>query len=432
VYNYGGDDMNIIDIINKKRLGKKLSYDELFYVVDGYMKDEIKDYQISALLMSICINGMEEEEIIYLTEIMLNSGEKFDLSTISGVKVDKHSTGGVGDKTTLVVAPLVASCGLVVSKMSGRGLGHTGGTIDKLESIRGFDVNLTDEEFLRQLNEIGVAITTSSVNIVPADKKLYALRDVTGTVSSIPLIASSIMSKKLATNADKIVLDVKVGSGALLQSKEEAVELAKVMIKIGKHFGKETVALITNMDYPLGNSIGNGLEAKEAIETLKGNGDLNFRELCITLSSYMVSIGKGINIDDARNMVISNLDNGIAYDKFQEMVKYQRGDINTIFVSPNSVEYKSRRAGYINNIDTLELGNYAMHLGAGRITKDDVINYGVGVVLNKTIGDFVEIGDTIATIYISGSNVDLTKLDDIFTIEENLKAKEPLIFGIVK
>ncbi|HHT37845.1 MAG TPA: thymidine phosphorylase [Mollicutes bacterium] len=424
--------MNIVDIINKKRNHQELSKEELTYAINSYMQEETKDYQISALLMAICLNGMSEDEVINLTEIMLSSGDTFDLSSVSGIKVDKHSTGGVGDKTTLVVAPLVAACGLVVSKMSGRGLGHTGGTIDKLESIENINVNLSREQFIKQLNEINVAITTSDVNMVPADKKLYALRDVTGTVSSLPLIASSIMSKKLATNADKIVLDVKVGEGALLNNKEDAIELAKIMVKIGKHFGKETIALITNMNSPLGNSVGNGLEVVEAIEALKGKGDSNFINLCIILASHMVSIGKNVDIEVAKQEVMENLNSGLAYQKFEQMVAYQQGNINNIAIASKTLSYNANREGYLNGIKPLELGNYVMKLGAGRKTKEDIIDYGVGIVLNKKIGDYVYPGDSLATIYIKNEDVDTSPLDDIFIIEEDEKEKDPLLYDIVK
>ena len=427
-----GDNMNIVDIINKKRNHQELSKEELTYAINSYMQEETKDYQISALLMAICLNGMSEDEVINLTEIMLSSGDTFDLSSVSGIKVDKHSTGGVGDKTTLVVAPLVAACGLVVSKMSGRGLGHTGGTIDKLESIENINVNLSREQFIKQLNEINVAITTSDVNMVPADKKLYALRDVTGTVSSLPLIASSIMSKKLATNADKIVLDVKVGEGALLSNKEDAIELAKIMVKIGKHFGKETIALITNMNSPLGNSVGNGLEVAEAIEALKGRGDSNFINLCIILASHMVSIGKNVDIEVAKQEVMENLNSGLAYQKFEQMVAYQQGNINNIAIASKTLSYNANREGYLNGIKPLELGNYVMKLGAGRKTKEDIIDYGVGIVLNKKIGDYVYPGDSLATIYIKNEDVDTSPLDDIFIIEEDEKEKDPLLYDIVK
>lgn len=424
--------MNIVDIINKKREKGILTKEELNYVITSYMKNEIKDYQVSALMMAICLNGMTEQETIDLTTIMLNSGDQFDLSSINGIKVDKHSTGGVGDKTTLVVAPLVASCGLIVSKMSGRGLGHTGGTIDKLESIRGFNVNLSNDEFIRQLKEIGVAITSSTLNIAPADKKLYALRDVTGTVASLPLISSSIMSKKLATNADKIVLDVKVGEGAFMKSKEDATALAKMMINIGKGFNKEVVALITNMNYPLGNSIGNGLEVIEAIDTLKGTVNNNFKKLCIELASYMVSIGKNVDIDKAREEVINSLNNGKAYNRFVSMINYQGGDINNIDIAPLKVEYKAIRSGFINNIKTLDLGRYVMHMGAGRETKEDIIDYGVGIVLNCDLGSYVNQGDTLATLYVRNNDVDMSQLNEIFIIEDNKSVLEPLIYEVIK
>lgn len=424
--------MNIVDIINKKREGGVLTKEEIAYVISGYMADEIKDYQVSALLMAICINGMNEDETIALTSAMLHSGDIFDLSAIPGIKVDKHSTGGVGDKTTLVVAPLAASCGLVISKMSGRGLGHTGGTIDKLESIHNFNVNLNHDQFLKQLVRIGVAITTSGLNIDPADKKLYALRDVTGTVSSLPLIASSIMSKKLATNADKIVLDVKIGKGALISDKEKAEELAKLMIKIGKSFGKETVALITNMDYPLGISIGNGLEVREAIETLQGRGDKGFRELCIDLAGYMVSLAKGISIQDGKDEVTTNLNTGRAFQKFQDMVMQQGGDINNIAISSKTMEYKAVKSGYINDIDALALGKYVMKMGAGRFTKEDSIDYGVGITLKHKPGDYVYEGDVLAVLYINNDNIDVTPLNNIFVIEENVRELKPLIYGVIK
>jgi pyrimidine-nucleoside phosphorylase len=424
--------MNIIDLINKKREKGILNNEELSYIISSYMNNEVKDYQISSLLMAICLNGMNEDEITNLTSIMLHSGDIFDLSTVPGIKVDKHSTGGVGDKTTLVVAPLVASCGLIVPKMSGRGLGHTGGTIDKLESITNFNVNLSNDEFLEQLKEIGVAITTSSLNITPADKKLYALRDVTGTVASLPLIASSIMSKKLATNADKIVLDVKVGNGALMKTKDDAIDLAKMMVSIGRKHNKETIALITNMSYPLGNSIGNGLEVREAIETLKGNGDKDFRELCLTLASYMVSIGKKIDIKDARIEVMTNLDNGRGYEKLAAMVTHQKGDITNIAISNKVISFKSLKTGYINNIKAEDLGQFVMEMGAGRKTKDDVIDYGVGIVLKHKQGEYVNEGDVIADLYVRDEAIDVTPLNDIFVIENEIKPINPLIYGIVK
>jgi pyrimidine-nucleoside phosphorylase len=316
--------------------------------------------------------------------------------------------------------------------MSGRGLGYTGGTIDKLESIPRFNVNLSDEEFINELNTIGTAVTSSSLNIDPADKKIYALRDVTGTVSSIPLIASSIMSKKLAIGADKIVLDVKVGKGALLENKENAIKLANTMVSIGKSFNKEVVAVITNMNYPLGNNIGNALEVMEAVDTLKGLVHNNFRELCIVIATYMVSIGKNISIEEARVLVINNLDNGKAYERFASMVAYQHGDINSVEIANEIIDYKAFKTGYINSINALELGKYVMRIGAGRKTKEDTIDYGVGIVLEHTVGDYVNIGDTIASLYVRNENIDTKSLGNIFLIEDNKKEKDPLIYGIVK
>jgi pyrimidine-nucleoside phosphorylase len=424
--------MNIIELINKKRLNMELTYEELNYIITSYVNDSIKDYQMSAFLMAVCINGMSEEEIMNMTKIMLNSGDKLDLSSINGIKVDKHSTGGVGDKTTLVVAPLVASCSVIVPKMSGRGLGYTGGTIDKLESIPRFNVNLSDEEFINELNTIGTAVTSSSLNIDPADKKIYALRDVTGTVSSIPLIASSIMSKKLAIGADKIVLDVKVGKGALLESKEDAIKLANTMVSIGKSFNKEVVAVITNMNYPLGNNIGNALEVMEAVDTLKGLVHNNFRELCIVIATYMVSIGKNISTEEARVLVTNNLDNGKAYEKFIELVNYQHGNIDGLKVSDKVIEVKSKVEGYINNIDALKIGELSMRLGAGRVQKEDTIDYGVGIILTKNIGDYVKVDDAIAKVYISNKEIDTNEVIEAYIIESIKKDIEPLVYEIIK
>ena len=312
--------MNIIDIINKKRLKKALSDEEIKYVIDGFLDGSIKDYQMSSLLMAILINDMTNNEIYSLTKYMADSGDKLDLSSLGNNVVDKHSTGGVGDKTTLIIAPIVASCGVKVAKMSGRGLGHTGGTIDKLESINGFTVNLTEEEFLNQVNDIGLAITSQTENIAIADKKIYALRDVTGTVESIPLIASSIMSKKIALGTKKLVLDVKVGSGALIKNIDNAKRLSKLMIDIGKHNNIEVICILTNMDIPLGNNVGNALEVREAIEILKEHKTGTLRDLCIELSSYMVSLGLNISYEEAKEKVLNNLDNGNAYLCHLELV----------------------------------------------------------------------------------------------------------------
>ena len=424
--------MNIVDIINKKRLNQVLNYEELKYFIDGYLKEEIKDYQVSSLLMAICINGMNKDEIFNLTEIMMNSGNKIDLSFISGIKVDKHSTGGIGDKTTLIVGPIVASCGVNFTKMSGRGLGYTGGTIDKLESISGYKISLSKEEFIQQIKDINMAVISQTENIVPADKKIYALRDVTGTVESIPLIASSIMSKKLACGADKILIDVKYGVGALMKTKEDAVELAKLMVDIGKKFNKQTIALITNMNYPLGNFIGNGLEVKEAIDILQYKGNRVLKELCIVLSSYIVSMALNIDLKDAKDKVIDNLISGKSYKKMIEWIKYQGGSIDSINISENIIEVYSEKEGYINNIDALKIGKVSMKLGAGRHFKEDKIDYSVGIELTKNIGDYVKKGELLAKIYFNNNMVSKSEILDAFNIEEIKRNIDGLIYGMIK
>lgn len=423
--------MNIIDIINKKRVGKILSKNELEYTITGYLDGSIKDYQMSSLLMAIVINGMTDNEIITLTNLMLNSGERLDLSTL-GTVVDKHSTGGVGDKTTMIIAPIVASCGVKVAKMSGRGLGHTGGTIDKLESIPGFKVNIDTNDFFKQVNDIGVAIVSQTNNLVPADKKIYALRDVTGTVESISLIASSIMSKKIASGANKLVIDVKVGKGALIKTKKDAKKLAKLMINIGKANGIEVVCLLTNMDIPLGNNIGNALEVKEAISVLTNKSFGNLRDICIELSSYMVSLGLGISYKEAKNMVIDNLYDGKAYEKFLELVNYQNGSLNGLIESKNTYQVKSTCEGYLTNIDALALGNLSMMLGAGRKNLNDELDYGAGIIINKNIGDYINKGDILMTLY---TNKELEKkelLPNAFKIEKENKEKQELIYEVIR
>lgn len=423
--------MNIIDIIVKKKNKEILTYDEIKYAVDNFIDGEVKDYQMSSLLMAIVLNGMSEEEIFNLTKIMLDSGDKIDLSKINGIKVDKHSTGGVGDKTTLVVGPLVAACGVPIAKMSGKGLGFTGGTIDKLESIKGFNTNISEERFINQVNDIGISLVSQSGNLVPADKKIYALRDVTGTTESIPLIASSIMSKKLASGADKIVLDVKVGRGAFMKTIEDAKKLSETMIKIGNNFGKEVVALITNMDYPLGYTIGNAIEVKEAIETLDGNGEERFTKLCLVFASYMVSIGKEISVEDALDMVTEKLNNKEALNKFKELVKSQDGDIDSISLSKESVDLISKEDGYITDINPIVLAEFINKLGAGRQSKDDIINYGVGVKLNKQINEKVSVGDKLLTI-ICDEKIDINELYSAFKISNEKIDNPKIIFDVVK
>ena len=422
--------MNIIEIINKKRLKQTLTDDEIKYVIDNYLSGEIKDYQMSSLLMAILLNDMTNEEIYSLTKYMAESGDKLDLSSLGDNVVDKHSTGGVGDKTTLIIAPIVASCGVKVAKMSGRGLGHTGGTIDKLESIPGFTVNLTEEEFLNQVNEIGVAITSQTENIAIADKKIYALRDVTGTVESIPLIASSIMSKKIALGAKKLVLDVKVGNGALIKNIDDAKRLSNLMIDIGKHNNIEVICVLTNMNIPLGNNIGNSLEVEEAIDILKNHKLGSLRDLCIELSSHMVSLGLKITYEEAKERVLNNLDNGEAYNKFVELVTKQHGDINNLPKATGKYEIKSMTKGYLIDIDAYKLGILSMNLGAGRKNKEDKIDYSAGIIVKKNINDYINEGDVIMTLY---TNKEITEIDNtIFKISDKKIEDNKLIYEIIK
>ncbi len=422
--------MNIIDIINKKRKYQSLTDEEIKYVIDGYLSGEIKDYQMSSLLMAIVLNDMDNNEIYSLTKYMADSGEKLDLSSLGDNVVDKHSTGGVGDKTTLIIAPLVASCGVKVAKMSGRGLGHTGGTIDKLESIPGFTVNLTEEEFLNQVNDIGLAITSQTENIAIADKKIYALRDVTGTVESIPLIASSIMSKKIALGAKKLVLDVKVGKGALIKNLSAARRLSNLMTRIGKENNIEVICVLTNMDIPLGNNIGNSLEVMEAIDILKNHKQGHLTQLCIELASHMVSLGLNISYEEAKEKVLNNLESGEAYNKFLELIKYQHGDIDALPTESNKYEIKSMTEGYLTDIDAYKLGILSMSLGAGRKNKEDTIDYSAGIVVNKNIGDYINNGDVIMTLY---TNKEITEVDNsIFKISSEKNIDNQLIYEIIK
>lgn len=407
----------IIDIINKKRLGLELSYQELDYFFNGYLNGDVADYQMSSLLMAICINGMSDEEIFALTKIFIDSGDTLDLSFIPGNKVDKHSTGGIGDKTTLVIAPIVASLGVSVVKMSGRGLGYTGGTIDKLESIPGFRIDLDDSEIIKQVSDIGVVVTGQTKDLVPMDKVIYALRDVTGTVSSIPLIASSIMSKKIAGGADKILIDIKVGRGALLDNIRDAKKLEELMIKIGKVYNREVRCIISDMNTPLGMNVGNGLEVLEAISVLKGEcHNQGFVDLCVLLATNMVSMGLDISMDEAEKLVLDSIKSGKAYNKFLDLVKYQHGNIDKIIISKNTLEVKAKSNGVVEAIDALEVGKLSLDLGAGKVKKEDKIDYGVGIVLNKTVSDKVKKGDVLYTVYYSKK---IPKLDNykIFTIK---------------
>ena len=405
----------ILDIINKKANNYELTKEELETIFVGYLKDEVKDYQMSAFLMAICINDMSDSEIFALTDIFIRSGEVLDLSFIDGIKVDKHSTGGVGDKTTLIVTPIVASCNVPVIKMSGRGLGYTGGTIDKLESIPGFIVDLTEEEIKRQAKGIGIVITSQTKDLAPLDKKVYALRDVTATTNSIPLIASSIMSKKIAGGADKIVIDIKVGNGALIKTEQEAERLSSLLIKIGSYYQKEVRTVISNMDTPLGHNIGNKLEVLESIDVLKNKEKGPLLELSIDLATKMVSMGKEISEIDAKKEVLENLENGNALNKFIEFVKYQGGDLEELTIESKVYNIKANKSGVLKDINALSIAKLSESLGAGLKSIEDKIDYNAGVVIKKEIGEEIKEGDVLANLY---TNIDNPKfnLEKIFEI----------------
>lgn len=398
--------MRMYDIIMKKRNGEALSKPEIDFFIEGYTRGEIPDYQVSALMMAIYFQGMNEEETLALTMAMANSGDMLDLSAIAGVKVDKHSTGGVGDKTTLALTPMVAACGIPVAKMSGRGLGHTGGTIDKLESFPGFSTSISTQTFIDNVNRIGIAVMGQTADLAPADKKLYALRDVTATVDNMSLIASSIMSKKLAAGADAIVLDVKTGSGAFMKTEADSVALATEMAKIGRNAGRNTIAVVSDMDQPLGFAVGNALEVKEAIDTLKGQGPDDFVELCLTLGSQMlIAGGKAKNSDEAREMLLTVLNSGAALDKLAEFVEAQGGNKDAVYhteLLPKATIIEpvySPQEGYIKHIECDEVGICSLILGGGRETKESDIDLSVGIVLTKKVGDKVDKGDVIAYIH---------------------------------
>ncbi len=398
--------MRAYDIIAKKRDKKELNEDEIKFLINGYINNEIADYQMSAFLMAVYFNGMTSRECKIFTECMLYSGDVMDLSKIKGIKVDKHSTGGVGDKTTLIITPIVTACGVKVAKMSGRGLGHTGGTVDKLESIPGMNVSLPTEKFFDIVNSVGCCVVSQSGNLVPADKKIYALRDVTATVESMPLIASSIMSKKIASGADCILLDVKVGSGAFMKTKEDAVELSKIMVNIGEDFNRKVTAVITDMDSPLGNAIGNSLEVWEACEILKGKGPKDLKEVCLYLASNMLFMaGKG-TIEECESVVRESVKNGSAMKKFEEMVRAQGGNLSSFemdYSNGSKVRYEviSKTDGYIESMNTEGLGKAAMILGAGRERKEDKIDYEAGIILGKKTNDKISKGDVLAVFYSS-------------------------------
>ncbi len=429
--------MRAYDIVEKKRNNHPLTNQEIKFLIDGYVKGYIPDYQMSAFLMAVYFNGMNADECEALTQCMLNSGDRMDLSKINGVKVDKHSTGGVGDKTTLIVVPIVACCGVKVAKMSGRGLGHTGGTIDKLESIPGFKVALREDDFFDIVKNIGCSVISQTGNLVPADKKIYALRDVTATVESKPLIASSIMSKKIASGADCILLDVKVGNGAFMKTKEDAIELSKIMVEIGEKFGRKVAAVITDMNSPLGCAIGNALEVYESCEVLRGKGPKDLREVSFSLAAYMLQIaGKG-TFDDCLAMVKRVVESGEAYEKFKEMVAAQGGDLSS-FESENynpkalvERDIISSVSGYIHSINAEDLGKASMILGAGRERKEDSIDYSAGIILKKKVGDKVSKGDVLARFYSSGSEK-CDRSEEIFKNALEINDKAPDDVKLIK
>lgn len=426
--------MRMVDLIQKKRDGGILSEEEINFIVSGYTSGDITDYQMSALLMSIYFEDMTDEEITCLTMAMSHSGDVIDLSEIDGIKVDKHSTGGVGDTTTIVLAPLVASVGAAVAKMSGRGLGHTGGTIDKLEAIPGFQVEIPNDDFIRLVNESFVAVTGQSGDLAPADKKIYALRDVTATVDSIPLISSSIMSKKIASGADAIVLDVTTGDGAFMKSLEDAERLAHTMVRIGKLANRQTMAIISDMSQPLGNAIGNANEIVEAIDALKGEGPEDLMEMVYTLGSQMVVLAKKAEtLEEARQMLEENIKNGKATEKFKEMIRNQGGD-DSIVDHPEKLpqakyvfEVPAKESGVVSKMVADQIGIAAMMLGAGRRTKEETIDYAVGLYLNKKVGDVVKEGESLVTIYANREDVEDVKKVLYENIEIGESGKEPTL-----
>ncbi len=428
-------------IIRKKRDGYELSQQEIERFVNEYTAGRIPDYQASALLMAICINGMNSRETSFLTMAMAQSGDQVDLNGLGNLSADKHSTGGVGDKTSLIVLPIAAVLGCKVAKMSGRGLGHTGGTIDKLESIPGYKTAISPDILIEQTKKVGIALASQSGNLVPADKKIYALRDVTGTVESIPLIASSIMSKKLASGAQNIVLDVKVGSGAFMKNIEEARALAGAMVDIGKASGRNVRAILTNMDIPLGNAVGNSLEVIEAIEILKGNGDKNLLDICSVLASHMVSMATGIDEEKALSEAYLSIENGTALKKFREWIEAQGGDGRIVddcsILGKASVEYeiKAEKDGFISKMDVEKIGRICVDLGGGRKTKDDKIDHTAGIILIKKTGDMVEKGEAIAKLYTNKENAVPTAEKDFLSAVEitgKKPAQQELIYEVVK
>lgn len=433
--------MRMVDLIHKKRVGEALTEQEITYIINEYTAGHVPDYQMSAFLMATFLNGMTDEETSFLTLAMAGSGEMIDLSAIAGVKVDKHSTGGVGDKVSLIVGPVVAYLGIPVAKMSGRGLGHTGGTLDKLESIPGFQIELSKEAFIEAVNTNKIAIVGQSGNLAPADKKIYALRDVTATVDSIPLIASSIMSKKIASGAEAIVLDVKIGSGAFMKTVEDARVLARTMVDIGTRLNRKTIAMITDMDQPLGREIGNANEIRESIDVLRGTGDRDLTEVAISVAAYMSVLGKVFNtFEEAQGAVRDIITKGKALDTFKRFIASQGGDSRVVDqpeLLPKAayqVEVKATQVGFINEIQAENIGIAAMLLGAGRAKKEDFIDYAVGLTLNKKIGDAVLVGESICTIHANRVNVEEVEamIVDAYKITSTKPAPKQLIYDVIE
>lgn len=433
--------MRMVDIIIKKRDGHKLTKEEIKFFIDGYVKGDIPDYQASAFNMAVLFKGMDEDEIAWITDSMLHSGLVMDLTSLKGVKVDKHSTGGVGDKTSLVLGPMVASCGATLAKMSGRGLGHTGGTLDKLESIPGLTIQVNEKDFIKQVNEIGIAIIGQTTSLVPADKKLYALRDVTGTVESIPLIASSVMSKKLASGSDTILLDVTFGEGAFMKNIDSARELAKTMVEIGKSLNRDTRAVLSDMNEPLGFAIGNALEVKEAINALKGNGPKDLMELCYTCGSIMLEQAKVVSSkEEGLKLLHKCIEDGSAFNKFVDMVRMQHGDTSYILhpekfeLAKHIVEVRSDKAGYISRINALEIGESAMRLGAGRETLEDSIDMSAGIILRKKVGDYVNAGDIIFEVHTNIEDFEkiINDIKSAFNYQQDKVCSHPVVHEIIE
>ena len=433
--------MRMVNLIEKKQAGAELTKEEIEFIVNGFAQDTIPDYQMSAFMMVVYFKGMTDDEAVNLTMAMANSGDTIDLSAIDGVKVDKHSTGGVGDTTTLILAPLVASAGVPVAKMSGRGLGHTGGTLDKLEAIDGFSVEAPIEEFIELVNRHKVAVVGQSGNLTPADKKMYALRDVTATVNSIPLIAASIMSKKIAAGADAIVLDVKVGDGAFMKTVDEAMDLAKHMVRIGTKVDRQTMAVISDMSQPLGRAVGNGLEVKEAIETLQGHGPADLTELCLILGSQMlIAAGRVSDLEEGKTLLQSLIDDGSAFAKFKEFIAAQHGDtrmmddVSLLASAKYEIPFVSTQDGFVADWKTQHVGEAASMLGAGRATKEDIIDSAVGIMIERKIGDAVKVGDTIAVIHANRENVDdvLAILEDAVSISSDPVEAPQLVHMILR